>query len=72
MPESDSSERELGLLCLPCLMNGEVRRAWTVNEGRTCCIRHAVEASDLDDMAQHNVFVTVYEALRLRGYPDPY
>jgi hypothetical protein len=65
-------QQESGLLCLPCLMSGAVRRAWTVNEGRACCIRHAVEDSDLDDMDQHELFVTVYEALRVRGYSDPY
>jgi hypothetical protein len=53
-------------------MAGVVRRAWTVSQGRACCIRHAVEDSDFDDMDQHDLFVTIYEALRLRGYSDPY
>jgi hypothetical protein len=66
----DRLDQESAPLCLPCLMSGTVRRAWTVSEGRACCIRHAVEDSDLDDMAQHDLFVRIYEALRLRGYPD--
>ena len=70
--EQDLFEREPALLCLPCLMRGIVRPAWTVSEGRACCIRHAVEDSDLDDMDQHDLFVDIYEALRLRGYPDEY
>jgi len=73
MGKSDQPDRESGLLlCLPCLTAGDVRRAWTVNEGRACCVRHAVEASDLDDMDQHNLFVTIYETLRTRGHPDAY
>ena len=59
-----------GLLCLPCLMLGTVRRAWTISVGRACCIRHAVEDSTLDDMEQHDLFVVIYEALRQQGYPD--
>jgi hypothetical protein len=59
-------------LCLPCLMAGVVRQAWTVSEGRACCIRHAVEDSDLDDMDQHDLFVVIYEALRRLGHADPY
>ena len=70
--EPDRLGREPTLLCLPCLMQGAVRRAWTVSEGRACCIRHAVEDSRLDDMDQHDLFVRVYEALRLHGYPDAY
>ena len=66
----DRLEQESALLCLPCLMLGAVRRAWTVSEGRACCIRHAVEDSDLDDMDQHDLFVRVYEALRQLGHPD--
>jgi hypothetical protein len=58
------------LLCLPCLMLGTIRRAWTVSEGRACCVRHAVEDSSLDDMDQHDLFVVIYEALRQQGYPD--
>jgi hypothetical protein len=65
-------EPNAGLLCLPCLMTGTVRQAWTVSEGRACCIRHAVEDSDLDDMDQHDLFVTIYEALRQRGHASPY
>jgi hypothetical protein len=65
-------ERESALLCLPCLMAGDVRRAWTVSEGRACCIRHAVEEVDLDDMDQRDLFATIYEALRLRGFVNPY
>ncbi|WP_433306331.1 hypothetical protein ACQP2F_20495 [Actinoplanes sp. CA-030573] len=64
--------RELGMLCLPCMVGGEIRRAWTVSEGRASCIRHAVEDTDLDDMDQHDLFVVLYEALRRRGYPDAY
>jgi len=65
-------ERESALLCLPCLMLGTVRRAWTISVGRACCIRHAVEDSDLDDMDQHDLFVSIYEALRLQGHVDAY
>jgi hypothetical protein len=72
MGKQDRPERESDLLCLPCLMAGVARRAWTVSQGRACCIRHAVEDSDLDDMDQHDLFVTIYEALRQRGYSDPY
>lgn len=72
MENQERPERELDTLCLPCLVGGAVRRAWTVSQGRACCIRHAVEDSDLDDMDQHELFVTIYEALRLRGYADPY
>jgi len=53
-------------------MAGAVRRAWTVSDGRACCIRHAVEDSDLDDMSQHDLFVIIYEALRQLGHADPY
>jgi hypothetical protein len=72
MGKPDQPAGEPELLCLPCLMDGQVQRAWTVSEGRACCIRHAVEASDLDDMDQHDLFVVIYEALRMRGYVDPY
>ncbi|MEU8663952.1 hypothetical protein [Actinoplanes philippinensis] len=65
-------EPTVGLLCLPCLMTGAVRQAWTVSEGRACCIKHAVEDSDLDDMDQHDLFVTIYEALRQHGHASPY
>ncbi len=58
------------LLCLPCLLLGTVRRAWTVSGGRAYCIRHAVEDSVLDDMDQHDLFVVVYEELRRQGHPD--
>ena len=64
--------QESALLCLPCLMTGTARRAWTVSAGRACCIRHAVEDSELDDMEQHDLFVEIYEKLRLQGYPDAY
>jgi hypothetical protein len=53
-------------------MLGTVRRAWTISEGRACCIRHAVEDSDLDDMDQHDLFVGIYEALRLQGHREAY
>jgi hypothetical protein len=46
-------------------MAGVVRPAWTVSEGRACCIRHAVEDSGLDDMDQHDLFVTVYGSVAL-------
>jgi hypothetical protein len=72
MVSQHGPERELNLLCLPCMMGGDIRRAWTVSAGRACCIRHAVEDSELDDMNQHDLFVTLYEALRQRGYTDPY
>jgi hypothetical protein len=68
----DRPEEKADLLCLPCLMAGVVRQAWTVSEGRACCIKHAVEDSDLDDMDQHDLFVTIYEALRQLGHSDPY
>jgi hypothetical protein len=66
----DGLGSEPALLCLPCLMLGAVRRAWTISEGRACCVRHAVEDSSLDDMDQHELFVVIYEALRQQGYPD--
>ena len=66
------SDGELGLLCLPCMLAGEIRRAWTVSQGRACCIRHAVEDTDLDDMDQHDLFVVLYEALRKMGCPEAY
>ena len=72
MGEPGQPTGESEILCLPCLLGGQVRRARTVSEGRASCIRHAVEASDLDDVDQHNLFVVIYEALRLRGYVDPY
>jgi hypothetical protein len=72
MREQDGAEEKLDQLCLPCLMQRTIRRAWTVSEGRACCIRHAVEDSDLSDMEQHDLFVDIYEALRRRGYPDAY
>jgi hypothetical protein len=65
-------EQESALLCLPCLMVGTLRRAWTVSEGRACCVRHAVEDSELDDMQQHDLFAEIYEKFRLQGYPDAY
>jgi hypothetical protein len=59
------------LLCLPCMMLGTVRQAWTISDGRACCIRHAVEDAGLDDdMAEHDLFVVLYEALRQQGHPD--
>ena len=66
------SQQESALLCMPCLMLGTTRRAWTVNEGRACCIRHAVDDSELDDMQQHDLFAEIYEKLRLQGFPDAY
>jgi hypothetical protein len=67
--QQDLLQSESALLCLPCLMLGTARRAWTISAGRACCIRHAVEDSDLDDMDQHDLFVVIYEALRQQGYP---
>ena len=61
-----------GLLCRPCLLAGRVRRAWTVTAGDVTCIRHVVEATDLDDMDQHNLFADLYEQLRRLGSPDAY
>jgi hypothetical protein len=72
MGKRDERERKADLLCLPCMMAGTVRQAWTVSQGRACCIRHAVEDSDLDDMDQHNLFVIIYEALRQLGHAKPY
>lgn len=72
MGKQDLPERASELLCLPCLIAGSVRPAWTVSEGRAACIRHAVEDSNLDDMDQHNLYVVIYEALRARGYSNPY
>lgn len=63
---------ESALLCLPCLMQGAVRRAWTVSDGHASCVRHAVEDSDLDDMRQHDLLVVIYEALRRQGHRDAY
>ena len=60
------------VLCLPCMLAGQIRPAWTVSDGRACCIRHAVEDTDLDDMDQHDLFVVLYEELRRRGHADPY
>jgi hypothetical protein len=62
----------MDLLCLPCMMTGTIRRAWTVSAGRAACIRHAVEDSPLDDMDQHDLFVVLYDELRQRGEVDPY
>ncbi len=61
-----------GLLCRPCLLTGRVRRAWTVTAGDATCIRHTVEATDLDDMDQHHLFADLYEQLRHLGAPDAY
>jgi hypothetical protein len=61
-----------GLLCVQCLLEGLVRRAWTVMNGDATCVRHAIESSELDDMDQHDLFVTIYEALRQQGYPGAY
>lgn len=54
------------------MLAGQIRPAWTVSDGRACCIRHAVEDTDLDDMDQHDLFVVLYEELRRRGHADAY
>ena len=55
---------ENSLLCRPCLLDGQARKAWTVTQGDATCIRHAVEPTDLDDVDQHDLFVVIYEQLR--------
>ena len=59
------------LLCRPCLLAGQVRRAWTVTQGDATCIRHAVEPTDLDDMDRHNLFVVLSEQLWRAGIRTP-
>jgi hypothetical protein len=54
------------------MLDGQVRKAWTVTLGDATCIRHAVEPTDLDDMDQHNLFVVLYEQLRKAGHTDLY
>lgn len=61
-----------GLLCRPCLLEGETRRVWTVAEGDATCIRHAVEPAEMDDGEQHELFVVIYENLRRAGHHDAY
>ena len=63
---------ENSLLCRPCMLDGQVRKAWTVTQGDATCIRHAVEPTDLDDMDQHDLFVLLYEQLRRGGQADAY
>ncbi len=63
---------ENGLLCRPCMLDGQVRQAWTVTQGDATCIRHAVEPTALDDMDQHDLFVVLYEQLRRSGHTDAY
>jgi len=60
------------LLCHPCLMAEKVRTAWTVASGSALCIRCAVEQHTDDDMNQHNLAASIYEALRQQGHRDTY
>ena len=61
------------LLRHPCLLRGQVHRAWAVWCGASLCVRCAVEqqAGD-DDMLQHDLVAGVYEQLRLLGHCDAY
>ncbi len=49
-----------------------LRRARTITHGDATCIRHAVEATDLEDGDQRELLVVIYEQLRLAGQSDVY
>ena len=60
------------LLCHTCLMAAKVRPAWTVASGSALCVRCAVEQHTDDDMNQHDLAASIYEALRQQGHRDAY
>ena len=61
------------LLCLTCLRDGQIRRAWSVVDSEAVCIRHAVAAFGIeDDMGEHDLFERVYRELGALGYRDVY
>ena len=63
-----------GLLCMLCLSDQIVRRAWTVSDGDAKCIFHALlrGEGDNDDMAEHDDYEVVYRKLRELGYRDAF
>ena len=61
-----------GLLCLPCLEESTVRRAWTISGGDAKCVFHALQRTDSDDMAEHDRYEIVYNRLRELGYPEAF
>ena len=60
------------LLCVECLQQETVRRAWSVFEGSALCIRHTVEAFEWDDMDEKDVILKTYNALRELGFTETY
>jgi hypothetical protein len=61
------------LLCLTCLRDAKIRRAWSVVDSETVCIRHAVASFGIeDDMEEHDLFESVYLELGELGYRDVY
>ena len=71
-PMSRAAPTGKPLLCHPCLLAGTPRPAWTVAGGAALCIRCAIEQHTSDDMDQHDLAATLYEALRLQGHRDVY
>jgi hypothetical protein len=61
------------LLCLTCLRDAKIRRAWSVVDSEAVCIRHAVAAFGIeDDMEEHDLYASVYVDLGELGYRDVY
>jgi len=61
------------LLCMDCLRDAKVRRAWSVSQGDALCVRHAVARLGLDDdMEEHEIYEDAYEELRRLGHPNTY
>lgn len=61
-----------GPLCMPCLADQTVRRAWTVSDGDAKCIFHALLRIEGDDMAEHDDYEVVYRQMRELGQPEAF
>ena len=67
-----AEEIESGPLCMPCLVEQTVRKAWTVSGGNDKCIFQALRRFEGDDMAEHANYEAAYRQMRELGHPEAF
>jgi transposase-like protein len=67
-----AEEIESGPLCMPCMAEQTVRKAWTVSGGDARCVFHALLRFQGDDMAEHADCEAVYRRMRELGHPEAF